>query len=91
MKLNALIVEDEANSREILGNYLTKYCPDVHVVGEAASIKEAMVLLANNSPDLVFLDVEMPFGNALIFWISYQIAASKPYSLQPTTSMPWTP
>lgn len=64
MKLNALIVEDEANSREILRNYLAKYCPAVHLVGEAATIKEGLALIHNNDLDVVFLDVEMPFGNA---------------------------
>lgn len=64
MKLNAIIVEDEANSREILRNYLAKYCPDITLLGEAASIQEGLALIKNNSPDLIFLDVEMPFGNA---------------------------
>ncbi|MGJ8733132.1 MAG: LytR/AlgR family response regulator transcription factor [Cellulophaga sp.] len=64
MKLNAIIVEDEANSREILTNYLTKYCPTVHLLGEAASIKEGLELIKKHQPDLIFLDVEMPFGNA---------------------------
>lgn len=62
MNLNAIIVEDEANSREILSNYLAKYCPTVNVKGEAASIEEAKVLLKKHKIDLVFLDVEMPFG-----------------------------
>ncbi len=64
MKLNAIIVEDEANSREILKNYLAKYCPDVTLLGEATSIREGLTLINTNTPDLVFLDVEMPFGNA---------------------------
>lgn len=64
MILNAILVEDEANSREILGNYINKYCPDVNLVGTAASIKEGLVMIENNDLDLVFLDVEMPFGNA---------------------------
>ena len=64
MNLNALIVEDEANSRDILRNYLSKYCENVTVVGEAASIQEALQLIHGNEPDLVFLDVEMPYGNA---------------------------
>ena len=64
MTLNAILVEDEANSREILGNYIIKYCPDVNLVGMAASIKEGLELIENNKLDLVFLDVEMPFGNA---------------------------
>ena len=64
MTLKTLIVEDEANSREILRNYLTKYCPSVKLCGEAATIKEGLILIENEKLDLVFLDVEMPFGNA---------------------------
>lgn len=64
MNLKAILVEDEANSREILGNYLKKYCPSVELVGMASSIKEGVELIEDNSLDLVFLDVEMPFGNA---------------------------
>jgi len=64
MSLNAILVEDEANSREILRNYIAKYCPSVNLLGEASSIKEALVLIGKNDLDLVFLDVEMPFGNA---------------------------
>lgn len=63
MNLNAILVEDEANSREILSNYLAKYCPNVRLVGEAASIEEAKNLMQKTENlDLVFLDVEMPFG-----------------------------
>lgn len=64
MKLNAIIVEDEETSREILRNYLIKYCPNVTVLGEAANVDDALILIRNNSLDLVFLDVEMPYGNA---------------------------
>ena len=64
MKLNAIIVEDEETSREILKNYLAKYCPSIDLKGEAANVDEALVLIRNNDLDVVFLDVEMPFGNA---------------------------
>ena len=64
MKLNSIIVEDEETSREILKNYLKKYCPNVTVLGEASNVEEALVLIRNNDLDLVFLDVEMPYGNA---------------------------
>ncbi|WP_430427782.1 LytR/AlgR family response regulator transcription factor [Maribacter litoralis] len=64
MSLNAIIVEDEANSREILRNYIAKYCTSINLLGEASSIKEAKILIEANKLDLVFLDVEMPFGNA---------------------------
>ena len=64
MKLKTIIVEDEETSREILKNYIQKYCPNVAVLGEAANVDEALVLIRNNELDLVFLDVEMPYGNA---------------------------
>ena len=64
MKLTAIIVEDEETSRDILKNYLKKYCPNVSILGEAANVEEALVLIRNNDLDLVFLDVEMPYGNA---------------------------
>ena len=64
MELRAIIVEDEQTSREILRNYLEKYCPKVAILGEAANVEEALILIRNHTLDLVFLDVEMPYGNA---------------------------
>lgn len=64
MQLKAIVVEDEETSREILKNYLHKYCPGVQVLGEAANVDEALQLIRSNDLDLVFLDVEMPYGNA---------------------------
>ena len=65
MKLNSIIVEDEETSREILKNYLKKYCPNVIVLGEAANVNEALELIRQQDElDLIFLDVEMPYGNA---------------------------
>jgi len=64
MELNAIIVEDEKTSRDILKNYLAKYCPKVTLLGEAENIEEALILIRNYDLDLVFLDVEMPYGNA---------------------------
>ena len=64
MELKTLIIEDEANSREILRNYLAKYCSNTELMGEAANITDGLALIQEHKPDLVFLDVEMPFGNA---------------------------
>ncbi len=64
MELKAVIVEDEANSREILRSYLAKYCENVTLLGEGATIEEGLAQIKKRQPDLVFLDVEMPFGNA---------------------------
>ena len=56
MNLRAIVVEDEETSREILKNYLSKYCPKVQLMGEAANVEEALVLIRNHELDLVFLD-----------------------------------
>lgn len=64
MKLKSILVEDEETSREILKNYLNKYCPNVDIVGEASNINNALELIRTQELDLVFLDVEMPYGNA---------------------------
>jgi two-component system LytT family response regulator len=64
MKIKSIIVDDELIARNVLENYLTKYCPIVEVIGQAQHIKEAVPLIKSLQPHLLFLDVEMPFGNA---------------------------
>lgn len=64
MKIEAILVDDEAIARKVLRNYLEKYCPQVTILGEAENIKQAVPLIQEKQPQLVFLDVEMPFGNA---------------------------
>ncbi|WP_143883543.1 LytR/AlgR family response regulator transcription factor [Chryseobacterium binzhouense] len=90
MKIRAVIVDDEMIAREVLRNYLIKYCPQIEVLGEAENIKEAVPLIVEKRPQLVFLDVEMPFGNAFDVLeatkdFSYEtifITAFSQYSLQ---------
>ncbi len=64
MTLRAIVVEDEEISRETLINYIHKYCEGVEVVAQGADMKQGVEAIKNNDPDLVFLDVEMPYGNA---------------------------
>lgn len=63
-KLKTLIIDDETAARETLRNYTERYCPDLEILGEAADVPSAVELIRNTRPDLIFLDVEMPFGNA---------------------------
>ncbi len=62
--INALIVDDEPKNIRILQGLLKESSPDVRIVGEAVSAETAMPLIAETRPDLVFLDIEMPHGNA---------------------------
>ncbi|MFK7922244.1 MAG: LytR/AlgR family response regulator transcription factor [Bacteroidia bacterium] len=62
--IKAVIVEDEVASRETLRTYLNQYCPNIEIVGEAESVQTGVALIKAEQPALVFLDIEMPFGNA---------------------------
>ena len=64
MKIKSIIVEDEYSAREALKAYIQKYCPQIELLGEAADAKQAIELIHQKRPQLVFLDVELPFGNA---------------------------
>ena len=59
MSLLALIVDDEAPARAEL-RYLLERIGDVEVVGEAASVREALALAARLDYDVVFCDISMP-------------------------------
>ena len=58
-QISALIVDDEKPARDELA-YLLKSFPEVDVVAQARNGLDAVNLIKEKSPDLVFLDVEMP-------------------------------
>lgn len=62
-KLKAILVDDEYDSREILENYIQKYCPNLELLALCKDIKEGEQAIKHYKPDLVFLDIEMPYGN----------------------------
>jgi len=55
----AVIVDDERLARRELA-YLLQSHPEVEVVGEAGSVKEAAKVVESLRPDLLFLDIQMP-------------------------------
>lgn len=61
--MKAVIIDDEKDSREILSNYLAKYCDDVTVCGVGESVSTGLAAIHKHQPDIVFLDIEMPYGN----------------------------
>jgi two-component system LytT family response regulator len=60
--IKAIVVDDEAPSREVMSNYLRDFCSDVEVVATASSVKSAYKAIQKHDPDVVFLDIEMPDG-----------------------------
>jgi two-component system LytT family response regulator len=59
MAYKALIIDDEALARRRLRSMLSKN-PALEVIGECANGEDAVVAILNSSPDLIFLDVQMP-------------------------------
>ena len=59
MSLSAVIVDDEQLARDELA-YLLKNIGDVDVVAQGKNGLEAVNLIREHNPDLVFLDVQMP-------------------------------
>ncbi|HEX8409599.1 MAG TPA: LytTR family DNA-binding domain-containing protein [Thermoanaerobaculia bacterium] len=59
MAITALIVDDEPLARKRMRKLL-RASDDVTVVGEAAGGEEALSLVAERQPQVVFLDVQMP-------------------------------
>ena len=59
MSIATLIIDDEQLAREEL-KYLLDSVGDVEVIGQGANGIEAVALIEELHPDLVFLDVQMP-------------------------------
>src|SRR6478672_7252407 len=61
--LRSIIIDDEPQNATILKNDLVQYCPSVEVVSVCHSAKEGIMAIKKEKPDLVFLDIEMPWMN----------------------------
>jgi two-component system, LytTR family, response regulator len=64
MALRAVIVDDEPLARRRLTDLL-EAVPEVELIAEASASAEALRVIRDLAPDLVFLDVEMPEMNGL--------------------------
>jgi len=62
-----LIIDDELKARNILHHYITNFIPEITEMKQADSVDTAIELLKDYKPDLVFLDVEMPYKNGFDF------------------------
>src|ERR1700709_947116 len=57
--MKALLIDDERMARSELRRLLAAH-PEIAIVGEARNGNEALEQIASLSPDVVFLDVQMP-------------------------------
>jgi len=58
-KIKAIIIDDEENSRDLMEKLLHSF-PDIELLGSADSADEGVMLVMDQMPDLIFLDISMP-------------------------------
>ena len=56
----AIIIDDEANSRQALRSLLKLTAPKIEILGEAKNAEEGKRLIEQKDPGLIFLDIQMP-------------------------------
>ncbi len=59
MNITCLIIDDEQLARELLREYIGQM-PNITIIGEASKGKDAVEMVDDLKPDLIFLDVQMP-------------------------------
>lgn len=58
--IRALIIDDEDDARESLRLAIERYCPQVQLITACASPEEGLKVIREHTPELVFLDIQMP-------------------------------
>ncbi|HQQ94578.1 MAG TPA: LytTR family DNA-binding domain-containing protein [Bacteroidia bacterium] len=62
-KYRAVIIDDEEDSRSNTRNMISKYCPELEIVGEADNGPDGKLRIQELKPHVVFLDINMPGMN----------------------------
>lgn len=58
--LHAIIIDDELNGLVSLDLMIKKYTPEIKVVAKTIDPQDAIELINNYRPDIIFLDINMP-------------------------------
>lgn len=58
--LKAILVDDELNSLQNLQLKIQEYCPSIRIAAQTQRPEEAIELIRQHKPDVIFLDIEMP-------------------------------
>lgn len=61
--IKAIVIDDEKTSRDTLKGLLNRYCKNVEILSEADGFNNALKVLKEITPDVIFLDIQMPDGS----------------------------
>lgn len=63
LKMKTVIIEDEQKSSDLLRHLLAEVAPGMEILGEVPTISQALPIINEQEPDLIFLDIELPQQN----------------------------
>ena len=66
-----ILIDDEKEARDILKDLIKEELPEVQVLASVDNAEEALQMIINQQPELVFLDVQMPEHNG--FWLANKL------------------
>lgn len=69
-KITAIIVDDEQGARDLLENLLSDF-REIEIISKEQNVDNAVKTIIDNTPDIIFLDIEMPRKNG--FDLVYEI------------------
>lgn len=74
VKLRAVLVDDNENALSSLEMMVRKYCPQVTIVGTSQEVNQAVALIEDTKPNILFLDIELnnDTGFGLLEKVSYE-------------------
>ena len=61
--LKAILIDDEPECLKSLAHDLGEHCPGVSIVAQCAGGKDGIKAINQHSPDVIFLDIDMPYIN----------------------------
>lgn len=70
--ITALLIDDDQNLRNGMKGLLARYAPEIHILGEADSVKTGIEAIDKLKPQVVFLDIQL--GDGTGFDILEQLA-----------------
>lgn len=60
--LRAIVIDDNEEIRQKNSTLIKTNCPNITIIGQADSVDSGIKIIRQLSPDIVFLDIEMPDG-----------------------------
>lgn len=58
-KINAILVDDDFQNLELLKYFLTTFCPLINIIGQATNVDDAVTLINELSPQVIYLDIQL--------------------------------